>query len=123
MVIQEALRIIDETGGYQPFKITFTKADGTIRDMIAVKRNKHRASNGQAKPGTAFKYSLTDKGSILVNELIQFKPSTVSTSYGTHHQLGPIDIESIRIEGMSTKPVTIKKYSVKFFNDIPVEHE
>jgi hypothetical protein len=123
MVIQEVIRRIDETGGQFPFLVTFYKADGKVRDMLCVKRNKSRSSTGTAKEGTAFSYSIKQKGIILINELTGYSTTAVQTPVGTHIQLPAIDLHKVRIDNHKLQPKFIKLFSIKSFNGQEVIHE
>lgn len=123
MVVQEVLRHIDETGGQRPFLISFYKADGKIRDMLCLKRNKMRAKTGQAQEGTAFKYSIKQKNILLINELTGYKTTVENTPVGTHLTLPKIDLHTVRINEQQLAPKSIKIFSIKSFNGQEVIHE
>lgn len=121
--LQQAIRHIDEAG-HEPFKITFYKSDGKIRDMIATKRNNMRIKGSkQAAPGSAFKYSLKQKNVLLINELIGFPTHEVQTSIGTHQQIPAIDLAAIRPDSHRMAPKSVKLFALKSFNGQEIIHE
>jgi len=123
MTIQEVIRVIDEEGGRRPFIITFFKADGTIRDMLALKRNKSRVSGGKGAEGSAFKYSLKHKNVALINELSGYSSTQVKTPIGTHIKLPEINLDNVRISAHQQKPKSVKLFAIKSFNGQQVIHE
>lgn len=124
IAIQEVIRLIDEEGGHTPFILTFCKSDGSLRDMVVMKRNIQRSGSGVAKEGSAFKYSLKQKNVILVNEPLGYPTTKKETPKGTHHQLSaevlPGRIQLKRNHGM--KPKSVKLFSIQSYNRIPVHH-
>lgn len=123
MGIQEVIRVIDESGAHAPFVITFFKADGVIRDMLCLKRNKSRMGSGKAVEGSAFKYSLKQKNVLLINELPGYSTTMEKTAIGTHIKLPHINLNNIRISAHNQVPKSIKLFAIKSFNGQEVIHE
>jgi hypothetical protein len=123
MGIQEVIRVIDESGAHAPFIITFFKADGVIRDMLCLKRNKSRIPGGAAVEGSAFKYSIKQKNVLLINELPGYSTSLEKTEIGTHIKLPEIDLNNVRISAHSQIPKSIKLFAIRSFNGQQVIHE
>lgn len=117
MTLQEVIASIDGNP-HTPFIIDFVKADGTIRQMVAIKRNRIRKDNGQADKGTTFKYMLQEKHVILVNELAGFiteKKRVKGT--GTVHQLREQpNVNAIKLQDQRLIPKAIKINTIIQFN-------
>ncbi len=123
MTIQEVIRTIDEQGGHTPFLLTFSKADGRKRDMIAIKRNKQRLAGGRSAEGSNFKYSLSQKGVFLLDELVRFQGKETQTAAGTHFKIDPVpDMYSINLSNQERKPKSVKIFSIMEFNGNQVQH-
>ncbi len=120
MTIHEAIMHIESSGTVgHAFKITFVKTDGSIREMIAVKRNKQRKPNGESEEKSDFNYNLNAKNSLLLNECTEFRYKTIDEKgIGTIHRLinAPTDPASI-ISPKKVSPKTIKLHSILAFND------
>lgn len=82
-----------------PFIVHFVKADGSIRQMVAIKRNKMQNRNGTAVKKSKFKYSLRENNLLLIQELATFQTRTIKKEgTGTVHRLiDKPDIDSIRM--------------------------
>jgi hypothetical protein len=116
--IQEVVRLIDESGytGH-PFTITFSKANGELRQMACVKRNRQRTAKGTAAAGSGFKYYLSKKNALLVNELTQFRTRKEEVhGTGTIHRLADTPNLNARAATNRTAPKTIKLFSIIEFN-------
>jgi hypothetical protein len=84
--LQKAIEKID--GINAPFIIEFVKADGSIRQMVAVKRNRMRNQDNTAVARTKFKYSLRENNLLLIQELATYQTETKKIKgRGTVHQL------------------------------------
>lgn len=71
ITVQDCIRRIDESGlTNTPFLLRFVKQDGSIREMVAIKRNKQKKATGEAQEGSDFKYYLSHKHALLINEII-----------------------------------------------------
>ncbi len=121
--IQQVIREIEESGVTgSAFKIRFVKSDGSIREMIAVKRNKLKDQAGQSKEKSKFNYNLKEKHSLLINEVTTYKTRQVNTGIGTVHELihAPGNLQNVMLsssEQHKLSPKTIKLYSILAFND------
>lgn len=95
--LQKAIEQID--GVNQPFIIHFVKADGSIRQMVAVKRNRTRNTDNTATKKSNFKYNLQENNLLLIEELAVFKTEKkVIKGVGTVHQLTNIpDVKAINL--------------------------
>lgn len=114
MTMQEAINLIDGQPN-TPFIIHFTKADGTIRQMVAVKRNRHKShKTGKADERSKFKYWLNEKNALLVDELTAYITTKKHVKgMGTVHQLKERpDVNQIILNNQRKLPITIKIHSI-----------
>jgi len=115
-------KVIEEIDGINnPFIIHFVKADGSIREMVAVKRNRLKNKDNTATKGSNFKYNLHENNLILIQELATFSTKkTQVKGVGTVHQLiSPPDPSSINLSSIPTSRrlnKSIKIHSIINFN-------
>lgn len=119
ITIHQAIEQIDSYA--RPFIVHFVKPDGSIRQMVAVKRNRitKGKSDQKAAKGTKFKYMLNEKNLLLVNELTEFgtvKKQVKGT--GTVHELvNRPNLATLKMsKNTRIRPVNIKIHSIIEFN-------
>ncbi len=67
---QTVIGQIDSTGLRRPFVLVFAKADGTLREIVCVKKNKQvNRRTEKSAGGSAFRYSLSEKHMLMLLDL------------------------------------------------------
>ena len=95
--------------------------DGSIRQMVAVKRNRLKKGTGQAKPGSKFQYGLQGKHALLLDKLTNFGTTQRKTDLGTLHELNHVpELTPSIVNPHYLKPRTIKIFTLRSFNGEPV---
>jgi len=120
ITMQQVIEQIDRSYN-KAFIIHFVKADGSIRQMVATKRNRMVNRDGRGVAKSNFKYSLNQKNLLLINEVRQFGTRTKTvTGVGTVHELvDPPQARGGSVEVVNTensRPVNIKIHSIINFN-------
>ena len=119
--IWEVASKIDESGAFnQPFQIKFFKADGSIREMIAIKNARTTKNpNGRSSEKSNFGYQMKEKFVMLLQECGEFITQSMNQpGVGTVHSIlnKPTSIEHFKYSELRLKPKTVKLYSIKEFN-------
>jgi hypothetical protein len=118
--IQQVIATIDASPA-TAFKIEFAKKDGTLRQMIMVKRNRTKSANKKtAHAKSKFKVSLSDNYLLLVNELIDYQTKTNQVpGLGTVHELVDQDVVvgKIKVDKHPQQSKNISILSIRRFND------
>ncbi len=115
--LQKALLEIKESTG--PFKIQFSKVDGTLREMVCIKANKNKSEDRQnPHEKSHFNYSLQEKYMLLLMEVVVPTHKRCEPGLGTIHAL-PQDlrVDSLRVGGMQKKHKSVFIASLRQFND------
>lgn len=116
ITLQEAITTF--AGSYRPAIIHFCKADGTIRQMVCVKRNKMSNDDGSPVKKSNFGYRLDEHHALLVNELAGYLTEKKKVKgVGTVHVLKERpDVNKIILANERLLPRTIKIHSIVEFN-------
>lgn len=114
-------QVIEQIDAYAlPFIVEFSKSDGSIRQMVAVKRNRLKKGSGeQAAEKSKFKYSLNQKNLLLIEELTSYQTKAKKVKgVGTVHELiSRPDVKQIKVANeIRRRPVNIKIHSIMYFN-------
>lgn len=118
MHISEAIRIIDETGSFAPFKLLIAKADGSLREIYALKRNREKIEGShRATTGSAFGYSLSAKYSLLINEITGLRSKPVNTPMGEVQVITEEPKHVYHRSASRLKPKSIRIFSILEFNN------
>ena len=115
--IQQVLNEIDQ--GVHPFKIQFAKSDGTLREMICLKRNKSKAADKRTShEKSAFKYRLSQKHALILDELIVPNTTKIVRGLGTVQRInGDVRYKTMDYKKISRRPKTVTIFSLRMYND------
>lgn len=117
---------IDQSGAFNtPFRIKFVKTDGSIREMIAIKNNRHKQkTTGESTPRSNFGYNLKENFLLLLQELGEFRLGKPMKRPGVgtcQSILNPIDnLEGFNYHVDSLRPKSVPLYAILEYNGMEV---
>lgn len=116
ITLTAALDAIEQAKG--PFRIQFAKADGTLREMVCIKRNRTKGPDG-ARPHARsfFKWNLSEKHALILDELQLPTTKVHVPGLGTVYKLPEdLNIERLDTQRITRSPKTPAIYSLRMFN-------
>ena len=115
--LQEALLSIEQAIG--PFKLQFAKSDGTLREMVCMKRNRNKSADKKTPhPKSFFRWSLQEKYALILDELVLPLTKTQVPGLGTVMKLPEgLRIDQINTRTISRAPKTPNIFSLRMYND------